>query len=82
MGWRSATAADLVIETLAATEVDLIDEARELASDAHVYAELTHEAIHALRRLTVDLDRANRTIAALREETRRYTRNAVLGLAA
>jgi hypothetical protein len=48
---RPRTAADLVIETMAASEAALIDGARELAADVHAYREIAQVLLGEVARL-------------------------------
>jgi len=73
------TTADLVVKGLVTAEAELIDEARELASDSAVLRELAHVAVHELARLTKERDQARATILHLREELRRYTQGVAMG---
>jgi hypothetical protein len=79
---RPCTAANMVIEMLAASEAALILEVRELAADLEAYRELDQVAIEEVARLVRLVETQSRTIGNLRDELRRYTAAAVLGRAA
>lgn len=78
----SATAEDLAIADLAASEAQLLDELVITTAMLEAHRRVAHEALHKLADLTRQLDRASLTIMHLRAELRRYTSAGALGRAA
>lgn len=71
------TADAMVMAALAASEARLTEEVVTLTSMAASYRTLALAAVADVHRATVERDAARTTVAALREELRRYTSRAV-----
>ena len=76
---RPCTHHDLVVQTLALSESERINECREWAAESEAYRELAQTAVQKVADLTRQLERANATIIRLRDELTRYTAAAVVG---
>jgi len=72
-GSSGHTADDLVIQTLARSECELLSEARELAADVSIYRELCRVALATVTRLTRVVAKLTETVRDLRRELLRYT---------
>ena len=72
MSNRGMTVADGVIDTLAASEAELLARVQSLEADVLAYRELAQQALHALADLTVRLDRRRVELTELRDEYRAF----------
>lgn len=66
----SAADLDLVLQTLALSEAELLERVSSLESDLRVYRELAQLGIHALHDVTAERDRLRERLVRLRDEYR------------